>query len=232
MVCVGNSHLACVLLAARAQGKQIDAVVLKESRYFGEIREGIIVLNSTKRFPKEAVEMLAQGPVFSFIGGTRHISLGATATPEPLDFVLPDDPDLPLDGEAEIVPANAIRAYLTRRIRRYLRKLEELRDVATGPVYHFDAPPPPPHEWFLDIDDPRRAAKRGRLNQVRLVRYKLWRLHSDIVRERAERIGVTFVPCPAAALGDHCLRPEFIHNGSHANEAYGALVLEQMTALA
>lgn len=233
MVCIGNSHLACVLIAARDQGTPLDAVILKDSPHFNGVRAGAVV--SDKRYrgsiPRDAVQRLAQGPVFSFIGGTKHSALGMAKTRWPFDFVLPEDPELALADTAEVVPVNAVRTFLKREIRRSLNQLEELRGVVTGLVYQFDAPPPPSTDWFSPADDPRLSAKRGKGNLVPLLRYKLWRLHSEIVREHAEQIGVTFVPCPDEALGEHGLREEFVRNQTHANEAYGTLVLAQMKAL-
>ena len=63
----------------------------------------------------------------------------------------------------------------------------------------------------------------------RHLRYKIWRLHSDIVALVCAENGIDYLTHPPQAVDDEgFLRPEFSRDGIHANEAYGALQLRQM----
>lgn len=65
------------------------------------------------------------------------------------------------------------------------------------------------------------------------LRYKLWRAHSAIVRQRCESHGVEFIPVPPDSLVDgDFLDPRYHAYPCHANEAYGSLLLSQLDMLA
>jgi hypothetical protein len=64
-------------------------------------------------------------------------------------------------------------------------------------------------------------------------RYKLWRLHSQIVGEWCDGAAVAFVTSPPASIDEAgFMREPYYGDGAHANAAYGELVLEQMRRLA
>lgn len=65
------------------------------------------------------------------------------------------------------------------------------------------------------------------------VRVGLWKILQGDLEARAARIGATFVPVPASAqTPDGCLKPEYSGGGdaSHANGAFGALMLGEVEA--
>jgi hypothetical protein len=229
-VCIGNSHMACVLEAAEQQGVELAAIVFKHARYFDGLKQ-----RPVEAHVKE-VPAIGDNPVHSFIGGTRYLSLGLGMLehPRPYDFVLRSHPDLPIEPATELIPLEAMRRVLEDGIGIHLRLFEGIAKVAKGPVYHYEPPPPP--------RAPSVAVKTGKGRQPAAddavagqpwLRFKLWRLHSEIVKNHAEGCGAVFVDCPEAAFdGDGFLRPDLILNATHANAAYGALVLEQIRRLA
>ena len=120
-------------------------------------------------------------------------------------------------------------AVLGSAIGKHLQLLTRFAARLEGPIFQFEAPPPPADSWLLA----KSVAKRRDVGELAgpWLRYKLWRLNSEIVREHAERCGVRFVPVPEAALdGEGFLRAEFCKNASHANPQYGELLLEQISA--
>ena len=233
MICVGESHMACVLAAADQSGTPLDAIGLKASvgREFEQVREG----ESTRATRLELIDVdeleskadRMKGPVLSFLGGKNYLALGLKRHPNPFDFVLPEAPELPLQPESTLIPYRAVRGVIAHRAEVQLCIFDQLVEVASGPVYQFETPPPPATEWLQarkPVADPVR--------QYSGVRYKLWRVHADVVREHVEQNGGRYVPTPPDALdADGLLRPELCANQSHANAAYGALVLEQMVSL-
>ena len=180
------------------------------------------------------------GPVFCFINGSHHLSLGLWRHPQPFDLVLPEAPDLPFDPDAEVVPADALREVLSTRLEGQLRTIGEIAEVASGTVYQVEAAPPPTDRWMLEGEGGQKTrTKRRKLPEWsegelagRFLRYKLWRLHSQLMREHAEQVGIHFLAHPPEATDEEgFLLDELCRNAAHANTAYGALVLEQMRSL-
>jgi hypothetical protein len=148
----------------------------------------------------------------------------------PFDFVLPNNPSLPVDEGREIVPAEAVRAKLAEMAAPFLATLPALLTVA-GSVLQLEPPPPvadealiTPHIAWSEFfpGQPRSIAPKW-------VRYKLWRLHGEVIRAACAAFGIGYMSVPEAALdADGFLAEEYDHDGAHANAAYGALVLDTL----
>jgi hypothetical protein len=174
------------------------------------------------------------GNIFSFIGGGAHSVVGLVAHPRRFDFVLPEAPSLPMDPQAEVIPVDAVRAMLLEQVRPYLKLMDHVRSLAQHRLLHIEPPPPcgdaqrmRPHiPWPLFPGMLKEIAPRS-------LRYKMWRLHSQIVAGHCEEHDMDFLAFPnEAADEEHFLLPEFFHDGIHANGRYGALLLRQMQELA
>lgn len=222
--------MVCVLEAAEEAGSPLQAIGLKARPFMDVANEPVILGSDTltrKSLNKHG------GPVFSFVGGIRYLSLGVARHPRPFDFVLPAAPDLPLDPEAELLPSLALREKLVQEDGRHLETLERIAEIADGPVYQFESPPPPPQNWLEKKSAKKTSRDRTHELPSPYVRYKLWLLYSEIVREIAERAGVRFVPHPQEAVDtDGFLKEGLSKNPTHANSRYGALVYRQLRSLA
>jgi hypothetical protein len=227
VTCIGESHMACVLVAAEESGTELIVVPLKDAVNREYLRAGgsadrkrSLQSRSSPAFRRKALERL-RGTICSFIGGRYPMALTLHRHPRPFDLVLREQPELPIEPEAEIVPVEAMRAVLEKGAQQSLQMLEKIVEAAKGNVYHFESPPPVGESSMLKMGSAQP-----------FVRYKLWRLHSEIVREYSERVGAQFVPRPDKAVDDSgFLRPEYCLTSTHANAAYGALILEQIAAL-
>ena len=229
--------MACVLVAAEQAGTPLHGIVLKEvvSGGFKRLERTDLTIDPApgELSAESAASLRGADCVFSFVGGIFHSSLALRRHPQPFDFVLPEAPGLPLESGADVIPADAMREAMTRRLESHLRLIETIVLTARGPVYQFESPPPAAEGWITqrltkrEIRGDRDAPLAGRF-----LRYKLWRLNSSIFRDYAERAGARFVSRPQGAVDDEgFLRGEFCKNAVHANAAYGALLLEQMRSL-
>lgn len=230
MLCVGHSHVACVAKAARAASVPLLALD------FWAIPDAIIRDDGPPRFSRLLVTQLQQhdGPVFSFIGGAAHGVIGMLVHPRRFDFVLPWAPGLPLDPEAEVLPAMAVRGILEAAMVEYLSLLDQLRELCTGALFHVESPPPYADAQRMHGDIPW-GLYPGMLHEISpaWTRYKLWRMHSCIVEDWCRANNVEMVSAPTLAMdADGFLRESYYGDGAHANDAYGALVLDQMRQLA
>lgn len=229
MLCIGHSHVACVALAAENSRVPLRAI------NFWEIQDAIHQDAGGPRFSAAIEQELRQhdGAIFSMIGGAAHGVLGILVHPRPFDFVLPGEPDLPMDPAAEILPARLVRSLLESLTNDYLNLMSALSSLGGDRLFHVEPPPPYADAVRMHADIPW-SLYPGMLQKISPAsfRYKLWRLHSQIMREWCARAGATFVPCPPQTMDETgFMRPQYYGDGAHANEAYGECVLAQMRRL-
>ena len=105
LLCIGHSHVASVERAAALAGVPLRAF------NFWNLPDAISRQDGRPAFAASLHEALArhEGPVFSMIGGAVHVVLGMLVHPRRFDFVWPGEPALPLDAQAELLPALAVR---------------------------------------------------------------------------------------------------------------------------
>jgi hypothetical protein len=225
-VCIGHSHVTAL---ARAGDANLDPI------NFWETGDPWSRNDAEVSFRADLAERIAKGRlVLSLIGGSAHTVLGMVEHPRPFDFILPSAPNLPFDERRAWVPADAVRAKLAEMADEYFGGISILSRTVTTRLVHLEPPPPiadndriAPHvPWIFFPDQPKVVAPKW-------VRYKLWRLHSELIAEACARLGITYVRVPNRALDeDGFLQSCFDQDGAHANAAYGALVLEDLRGAA
>ena len=223
---IGHSHTQAIFDAAGREG-----MALRGFNFWTAPQPMLDPARSA--FHPEIRNVLSEGVVFSAVGGAAHNILALVTHPRPFDFVLPERPDLPLTKGAEVLPFAAVREALAAAVRDYLHIIGLVRRTATGRVFHIDAPPPledgarilqdVPWKFFEDLT--RDVAPAA-------LRWKCWRLHSDLVGTFCRTEGVEVLPPPAESMDARgFLKPEFYRDAMHVEESYGALVLRQMKAV-
>lgn len=230
ILCIGHSHVASVAQAAAALGVPFKAL------NFWDMPGAITPENGVPRLSPQLERQLREHPgsVFSMIGGGAHGVLGVLVHPRRFDFVLPEQPLLPLDPAAEILPALAVRRVLESLMADYLALMLQVRQLCVGPMFHVEPPPPYADAARMHADMPWGMFP-GMCHEISPAhfRYKLWRMHSRIVEDWCLAASVTFMACPAASVdAAGFLLDQYYGDGAHASDRYGELVLTQMRALA
>ena len=229
--------MICLLNAAQEAGIPFQAVSLKvvgnADDLFGLSRSTLIEDGAKPDFGETATSLFtgSDEPVYSFIGGVRHVRLGLRRLDDPsepaFDFVLPDAPRLPLEGGVDVIPADAVREVIRRSFAKRLKILGKVTRLAPGRVVQF-APPPPVSDRWLQPFLLKHNAKSATLPN-RMLRWKLWRLTVDVIRLHAEGLGARFLDCPPEAVdADGFMRDELVRNVTHGNLAFGMLLLNQI----
>jgi hypothetical protein len=223
MLCIGHSHVNAVEAAAKERGWALLRL-REQDRQGGRLSETL---------PGEFDERAAGGgPVAAFIGGNVHTKLAMLRWPRPYDFVWPES-EAPLDEGAEVVPLDAIRSSLTFRSRTYNGLLASLAERAKGPVIQVEAPPPLREDDFY-LEHLQRVAGMPAEDMARgmcpaPLRYKIWRVHAEMVRDICAQHGLGYLERPAEAVDDDgYLKIEFAFNPTHGNSLYGELVAKQL----
>lgn len=237
ILAVGTSHLAALEEAIRHNGTapRIAFVQLRDPGYRGALVRSPAGAPSLKRRLAEDVTERSRELVVSLVGGNKHNILGLLNHPRPFDFILPDEPDLPFTQGAECVPVGLVAESLTRRAANELDLLRALRRATTATMVHMESPPPNP-----SVEHIRRhpGVFKDRIDALGVapthLRYKLWRVHSSVVRAVCSEIGITFVPAPREAQDAHAMMLEaaWAEDPTHGSAWYGALVLKQILDVA
>jgi hypothetical protein len=223
VVCIGHSHVNCVAMAAALEDFPLRVI------NFWVTPEPFVERDGRRRFAPKLTEALG-GDVVSFIGGSAHIMVGLPQHPRPFDFILPSAPDLPLDAAAEIIPVDGVRAAMMSFAQEYLDLIGQLKTAPGQRVWH--AAPPPPYAdgaamaplipWGMFEAGPHQVSPK-------FLRYKMWRLHCEILEGFCQDAGVGFIPHPTEAVDEEgFLLADCYEDPGHANLAYGRLVLEQV----
>jgi hypothetical protein len=225
ILCIGHSHIDSVIAAARAANVALDSVSFWPSLTAYSFRpDGSAELTADAR-----ARLIA--PVFSFVGGAVHHEIGMFVHSRAFDFVWPEGQDLPLTEGVELVPYDALLTVMREHTQPFLEIMRTIRRHTAGSMFHIESPPTYPGEVV-----PMEAPVWVNLENARIApawfRYKLWRIHSAIVRDFCSQSDIAFVPHPSEAVdAQGFLATAFYGFPAHANQAYGALVLRQMRAL-
>lgn len=226
LICIGHSHTENVVAAAETAG------VALECFNFWRLKGGLI-RNDEKVELSAEIRAGLVAPVFSLVGGAVHHDIGLLVHPRPYDFTWPEQPDLPFSEGAEVVPYDAVLAIMRARTLQYLQIMAAIRAATQGSVFHMQSPPIYAEE-AVPANDPGWVAFFGQNRVIAPAwhRYKLWQVHSEIVRSYCAEIGIVFVPNPPQSIDSRgFMEARFHGTPAHANQAYGALVLRQMQGL-
>ena len=176
--------------------------------------------------------------IASTIGGNQHQAFGLVQHPVAFDLIEPAAAS-PHDSQSRVlIPYHTIWAAFERGLRkRDMRLVTTLREAAGRPIYHLS--PPPPKESAAHILQRSESAFRNAGLATKGVtpapiRLKLWRLQCAVLHSLCTEWGVRLLPPPEGTqTPEGFLKPEYYHNdATHANVAYGELVLRQLEALA
>jgi hypothetical protein len=169
----------------------------------------------------------------STIAGNAHNVVGFIATRPPFDFETPGL-SAPLNPNARQVPYQTVRASLLNFLNRFDFKLvDALFDVIPYIKLHVQSPAPlQDNTLSLSLMDPyfKEAYPDAELSDAWL-RLKLWKLHSDLFRDKFAAKGAGFLEVPPESLNsDGFLLPHYVSeiSSTHANTKYGMLVVQQI----
>lgn len=172
------------------------------------------------------------------IGGNQHNVLGIVQHPVPFDVFDVGDEAMVIAPGVQCVPNAALSDVFEARLKgTHEARILEIRRAAKCPVYHL-APPPPKEDsaHILKHHGPvfARAGIEEKGVSPAALRLRLWKVQSRVLRELCARWEVGLVPVPAAAMCPKGFmgREYYADDATHANAAYGELVLSQLEQLA
>ncbi len=138
-----------------------------------------------------------------------------------------------VDGEeceGELVPRRAMRDVYQPHIDAVREQFLKLKQAAAGPVCHLATPPPKGDQALLQALFRHHKREVNRPSQ----RLALWQMEMELVKGGCSEWGIGFVDPPAGTQDDqgYLGRDFYATDITHANAAYGELVLRQLEELA
>lgn len=227
---IGNSHTASMTNALRDNENQsIDIYWLKNNK---PPDRGNIELDDAIKL----IKALGRDDfLFVSLIGTYHNIMGLIKHPIPFDFYESSpSADRPRSDYC-LIPHNVMRSEMDRMLEGS-GTVKALAKAAVCATYIISPPPPKGNHEFIFA---RTRAYRGTvLDSASIndaaIRAKMWRLEMDCMADWATSNSMRFLPAPAESLsGEGYLTEEYYGaDVTHANDAYGALVLDQIAAIA
>ncbi len=237
MVCaliVGHSHIHAIQSAAKEQSADwLEFYSLRGKRPYP------LVTDQCTLHPKlvDDINRVARhtDPLFLSLHGNHHFAFGIANHPVPFDFVLKDRDDLPIVKGIQVVPYAVVRESLRALIKvPLLDTIGAFRRQYRGRLFFLESPPPvSSNEHIARHPAALQALIKEHGVAPAVHRYKLWRLHSLLVKEVCEACGIGFLSVPpesmdsAGFLVEHAWNPD----PTHANVQYGHMVIESIKRL-
>jgi hypothetical protein len=177
--------------------------------------------------------------------GNQHEAFFLFEHKPAFDFVLSFAPNWPVLLDVLLIPESQLRAFLAPTIAPLSELLDRLGAQTDHPIFVTGTPPPKGDEAELrariNVDSIllKWAAAAGpdplTVNLTpRPVMLKLWMLVQDMMAQVARSAGAVFVPVPARAKdgGGYLAREYWAADVTHANGAFGRVMLEEVVAAA
>lgn len=170
----------------------------------------------------------------SFLGGNEHSVLSLLNPDVAFDFVWPAGSETPLLPGHQPVSAGVVETQLLGALQQTLAQLTMIRARhAQLPIVHVAPPPPQANEAKMRATPEvfgGLIAQRGLMPLS--IRLKYYGLYVELLRRQLAPLGITVLGAPPASLDvDGALRDDLTLGCTHGNEAYGALVLQQLREL-
>ena len=234
-IVIGQSHCVAIHQALSTQRRQVRGVSVyrlesKNRPYEPDTISARDAVSIVKNSPSDA-------RVFLSIFGTYHNIWGLLRSGPEFDFFL--DQEDPPDPDARVrIPHRAVAGAFERHLSKpgFLQRMEK---TASSPLYLLSTPPPKgDNDYMLErLTSQKKRSYRGRdvaeIGVERpLSRLKLWQMETRAITRWAASEGMEFVAAPQEALdGSGFLHSAFYSDATHANEHYGALVVDQICAI-
>lgn len=230
---LGHSHIVAIAKGCyelQHRGATIGGQAFASSfiyLYDPNIMPTIVEDGGAPRLNPQLAEILArEGASFGLlsVGGNEHIAMSVVRPREPIDFVLGENPDLPLADAATVVPEAAIRETMREKMAPTLNTLTALRREISAPLFCLEPPPPLPDSRVLAYPKEffRKAVDRGKLS-TELFRYKMWRVQNGLYRAVCAKENIAFVGVPERFVTSPGVLAEeaWGADASHANPLFG-----------
>jgi hypothetical protein len=243
---VGLGHSHVVALAKGCYGLQQKGVEFAGQPLVGqfhylygpEFTPNVSVSSEGAALHPKIAEILHQDDlrfVLLSAGGNEHNVISIVQLYQRYDFILGEQPDLPLDQNIEILPEVLVRETIREWMGEKIAVMKAIRAATSLPIVQIEPPPPLPREQVLAYPKEffRGAVDLRKLSPDHL-RHKMWRVQIGLYRELCESMGIGYVRMPAAMIDEQGMlaKKAWGQDATHANDWFGeVMILEAMAHL-
>ncbi|MBN8291137.1 hypothetical protein JI664_04080 [Rhodobacter sp. NTK016B] len=233
---LGDSHSHCIR-DALAQGLADTQGCTVSVDRIQSVKNGKVIGDRSLNEIIEACKDLTPDDLLvSVIGGNQHSVTGLVQHDVPFDILEPDEP-APTDASGvTYVPRSSVFATFERGLRSNdCQRILQLAKAGPQQTVHMAAPPPKEDDAHIMKRFETKFIEMGLAERglsPKPLRRKLWRIQNDALRKILSEDDIELLMPPAETVTESgFLEPAFYANdATHANPAYGALLIEQAVA--
>ncbi len=170
---------------------------------------------------------------FSLFGGNAHNIMGLVNHPEPFDFLMSHESENKLIKGAKLIPINVIKKAMMRQggYPETISCLRALREFYSGEIIQFESPPPIPSKaHLLKYAGPFKDSFRKYGPSPAYLRKKLWKVHSELVKNECKNLGINFISHPSSMIDSNgfLIEKAWDLDTNHASSIYGRALIDQL----
>ena len=203
-----------------------------------ETRPHILGDTSFAQFLAIAKSLAPQDILVSAVGGNQHAVYSTIQHPVPFDFNFPEDVATPGGEGVEVIPFGPLYDHFEEGLRKGDgATLAALKGATRARVVHLMAPPPKRDGAFIQRNHDTHFAAEG-IDDLGVssaaLRMKFWKLQNRALARICADLWIELLAPPADACDDEgfLAEPFYARDATHANAAYGELVIGQLERLA
>ncbi|MCJ2043552.1 hypothetical protein MKK58_03235 [Methylobacterium sp. J-078] len=166
------------------------------------------------------------------ISGSDYLPYGISAA-QAFDVILPFDKTIDQLPSLTMIPYLELKSKIKNVIRHILLGIPLIKQEINVPVIYLETPPPIGDNEYIRAHPSWAAGLMNEGIADPLVRYKLWRIHSQLIQEACEKHGVRFISLPSSVLDERGFLHPSAYDGDvmHANAWYGHQLLSHLDSV-
>lgn len=231
---VGDSHVYAIKAAVDKiadHKSEFEFVALrlsteKNGEKIGDIDLPDLLVAAADLRRDDALVTTLRGNEYNIMGLMRH--------PRPFDIMIPGLVDLPADTYEELIPYATAYSFMFASLKRgHGKQLLRIAKASAAPVFCLSAPAPKEDEAHI-LRGADTYFRNAGISEIGVspapLRLKLWELQDRALAKFCAEAQVTFLPNPPGTreAGGYLERAYYAGDATHANAAYGRLVLDQI----
>lgn len=233
IVVIGDSHVYAIKAAlAKDAPEQVSIEALRLASKKGDQIIGDLSLEDALDY----IAPLGPGNLLALvIRGNHYNTLGLMQHPQPFDFLLPGL-EQPSDN-VELIPCSLMRDFFASTLTSGYGKIyAKLAQASSAPVVCLEVPAPKKDAAHIMKGAESYFVARG-ITEVGVtpasIRLKLWSFQQEALQAFCAERGIRYLPSPSGTRDPEGFleRAYYAPDATHANAAYGALVLRQLEEL-
>lgn len=232
IVVIGNSHAQAIKTAAQECGGKIRGIPVEVYALHRKERTSWTDI-SVEEAREIVLSLSSDDALFSAVGGNRFHIFGLMDHSQSFDVWSENIQCLRSATARELIPQKTMEDALEDAMKQEIKMLKRFSRLSSCSVFHIEAPPPKEDNSYIERNLDKSMLKRRTLSEgvgPPSLRLGLWYVQRKVLQRLCNQLEIRYLTTPRNSLaGDGYLRREYYGaDATHANPAYGALVLDRI----